>query len=63
MKPGAGSNDYEVSFPSSFKRIPVAETQNKVWTDEPSWATLASQSSATRKLGGEFGWNEVDGNT
>lgn len=34
----------------------------EVWTDEPSWSTLASQSSATRKLGGEFGWSEIDGN-
>ncbi|KAF9453364.1 glycoside hydrolase family 5 protein [Macrolepiota fuliginosa MF-IS2] len=33
----------------------------EVWTDEPSWSTLASQSSATRQQGGEFGWPEIDG--
>jgi len=33
----------------------------EVWTDEPTWSTLSSQSAATRKLGGQFGWPEIDG--
>ncbi|PFH51190.1 glycoside hydrolase family 5 protein [Amanita thiersii Skay4041] len=43
MKPGMGSNDYEV------------------WTDEPSWPTMQSQSQATRQHIGEFSWPEIDG--
>ncbi|TFK31397.1 glycoside hydrolase family 5 protein [Crucibulum laeve] len=33
----------------------------EVWTDEPTWSTLASQSQVTRKQGGEFAWPEIDG--
>ncbi|KAG6810440.1 hypothetical protein H0H92_011859 [Tricholoma furcatifolium] len=33
----------------------------EVWTDEPSWSTLQSQSIATRAHVGEFGWPEIDG--
>ncbi|KAH0578621.1 hypothetical protein H2248_003759 [Termitomyces sp. 'cryptogamus'] len=33
----------------------------EVWTDEPSWSTLQSQSKATRKHIGEYGWPEIDG--
>ncbi|KAK7680329.1 hypothetical protein QCA50_016569 [Cerrena zonata] len=35
-------------------------TDYEVWTDEPSWGTLKSQSLVTHQQGGEFGWNEID---
>jgi len=33
----------------------------EVWTDEPTWSTLLSQSASTRQHVGEFGWPEIDG--
>lgn len=33
----------------------------EIWTDEPSWATLQSQSLAARQHVGEFDWPEIDG--
>ncbi|KAF8152990.1 glycoside hydrolase family 5 protein [Crassisporium funariophilum] len=33
----------------------------EVWTDEPTWSTLASQSLLTRKQGGQYGWPEIAG--
>ncbi|GLB39737.1 putative cellulase (glycosyl hydrolase family 5) [Lyophyllum shimeji] len=32
----------------------------EIWTDEPSWSTLRSQSLATRQHIGEFSWPEID---
>lgn len=38
----------------------MGSSDYEVWTDEPSWSTLQSQSLATRQQGGEFGWPEID---
>ncbi|GLB39738.1 putative cellulase (glycosyl hydrolase family 5) [Lyophyllum shimeji] len=34
----------------------------EIWTDEPSWVTLQSQSLKTRQHVGELGWPEIAGN-
>ncbi|KAJ3537618.1 hypothetical protein NM688_g6656 [Phlebia brevispora] len=40
---------------------PGAGSSNyEIWTDEPSWSTLQSQSLITNQQGGEFGWPEID---
>ncbi|EMD36754.1 glycoside hydrolase family 5 protein [Gelatoporia subvermispora B] len=40
---------------------PGAGSSNyEVWTDEPSWVTLQSQSITTGQQSGEFSWPEID---
>ncbi|KAF8065048.1 glycoside hydrolase family 5 protein [Lyophyllum atratum] len=39
----------------------MGSSDYEVWTDEPSWTTLRSQSLATRQHVGEFSWPEIDG--
>ncbi|KAF9531071.1 glycoside hydrolase family 5 protein [Crepidotus variabilis] len=38
----------------------MGSSDYEVWTDEPTWSTLKSQSQTSRSKGGQFGWPEID---
>ena len=63
-KPGAGSSDYEVCLSTECEpagsMYSLTVRLSQIWTDEPSWSTLQSQSLVTNQQGGEFGWPEIN---